>query len=170
MPARQYKTDPAKLLSEGQMIICATNDAKFQHKVEMVNLVLGGLTPSYLSQFCHDSKNAITLWVKIADEQGFNALQTKKQPGRPTKLSAEQLVEIQNIIGEDNPKKYGFEVWDGPSLSAFIGKRYEVKIGVRQCQRMFHNMGFALVRPQTFPGKDEKNQEEREEYKKNSLS
>ena len=49
MPTRKYKTNPEQLLAEGQMIFNSTNDAKYQHKVEMVNLVLSGLTPSYIA-------------------------------------------------------------------------------------------------------------------------
>ncbi len=52
----------------------------------MVNLVLSGLTPSYLSTYCSGSKRMITLWVKIADEQGFEALKPKK-PIPPTLFS-----------------------------------------------------------------------------------
>ncbi len=167
MPSRTYHTDPAQLLAEGQMIVNSTNDAKFQHKVEIVNLVLGGLTPSFLSKYCGESKNTITLWVKTADEQGFDALKVKKQSGRPMKLSPEQIATIKTVLEEDDPKKYGYQVWDGPGLSAYIKTTYSVHLSVRQCQRMFHNLGFSLVRPQTFPGKDEENTEQREDFKKN---
>lgn len=166
MPARKYKTNPAQLLAEGQQIVHSTSDAKYRHKVEMVNLVLSGLTPSYLSSCCGDSKRTITLWVKIADEQGFEALKTKKPTGRPPKLTKGQKAEIRAILEEDDPKKYGQNVWDGPSLSAYIKKTYAVKLSVRQCQRLLHSLGFSLVRPQTFPNKGEKNEQERTEYKK----
>ena len=166
MPARKYKTNPSDLLAEGQLIVNSTDDAKYQHKVEMVNLVLSGLTPSYLSTYCGDSKNTITLWVKIADEQGFEALKAKKQSGRPSKLTSNQIAEIRSVLEEDNPKKYGHNVWDGPSLAAYIKATYSVTLCVRQCQRLFHNLGFSLVRPQTFPSKGEQNEEERSEYKK----
>ena len=166
MPARQYKTEPARLLAEGQLIVNTTSDAKFQHKVEMVNLVLSGLTPSYLSTYCGDSKSTITRWVKIADEQGFEALKVKKQTGRKPKLTWEQKEEIRTAVEEDDPKKYGYNVWDGPSLSAYIEKTFAVELGVRQCQRLLHALGFSLVRPQTFPSKGEKNERERAEYKK----
>lgn len=167
MPNRKYCTDPAQLLAEGQMIISSTNDAKFQHKVEIINLVLSGLTPSFLSTYCGESKNAITLWVKTADELGFDALKVKKQSGRPMKLSPEQLSHIKDVIAEDDPQKYGYRVWDGPGLSDYIKKTYSVTIGIRQCQRMFHNLGFSLVRPQTFPGKDTDMTQERDTFKKN---
>ena len=64
MPARKYKTDPGQLLAEGQQIVHSTSDAKYRHKVEMINLVLSGLIPSYLNTYCGDSKLTITLWVK----------------------------------------------------------------------------------------------------------
>ena len=166
MPARKYKTDPAQLLAEGQQIVHSTSDAKYRHKVEMINLVLSGLTSSYLSTYCGDSKRTITLWVKIADEQGFEALKTKKPTGRPSKLTQEQKAEIRVILEEDAPKKYGYNVWDGPSLSAYVEKTYAVKLSVRQCQRLLHSLGFSLVRPQTFPSKGEQNEQERMEYKK----
>ena len=166
MPARKYKTNPSELLAEGQLIVNSTDDAKYQHKVEMVNLVLSGLTPSYLSTYCGDSKNTITLWVKVADEQGFEAFKAKKQSGRPSKLTTDQIAEIRSVLEEDNPKKYGHNVWDGPSLAAYIKETYSVTLCVRQCQRLFHNLGFSLVRPQTFPSKGEQNEEKRSEYKK----
>lgn len=166
MPTRNYVTDPQKLLAEGQMIVASTDDAKFQHKVECVNIVLGGMMPSELSNYVAESKNTITLWVKIADEQGFDALHTKKQTGRPTKLTKEQLDEIEAVLKEDDPGRYGYRVWDGPSLSDYIQKKYSVKITVRHCQRMFHSMGFSLVRPQTYPSLGEANEKERKDFKK----
>ena len=166
MPARKYKTDPAQLLAEGQQIVQTTSDAKYRHKVEMVNLVLSGLTPSYLSTYCGNSNRTITLWVKIAYEQGFAALKPKKPTGKPSKLTKGQKAEIRTVVEEDDPKKYGHNVWDGPSLSAYIEDAYAVKLSVRQCQRLFHTLGFSLVRPQTFPSKGEHNEAERTEYKK----
>lgn len=167
MPNRQYKTDPCQLLAEGQIIINTTDDAKFQHRVELVCLVLGGLSPSFLSQCCAESKNTITSWVKTADEKGFDALRIKKQTGRPAKLSSRELAQIKSVLAEDNPKEYGYPVWDGPSLSDYIAKTYSVSLCTRQCQRMLHALGFSLVRPQVFPGKGTGSEAERESFKKN---
>jgi transposase len=167
MPTRKYKTDSAKLLAEGQIIVNSTDDGKFQHKVEMVNPVLAGLTPSFISEYTADSKNAITLWVKKADEQGFESLKTRKQTGRPSKLTAAQLGEIKTLLAKDDPKESGYNVWDGPGLSDHISKTYSADLCVRQCQRLMHNLGFALVRPQTFPSKGGEDDPTRNEFKKN---
>lgn len=168
MPDRKYVTDKAKLLAQGQMIVSSNEEASYIHKVECVNFVLGGMPPSEVSQYVAESKNTITGWVKTADEQGFEALHTKKQTGRPPKLSPEQMSEIERILLEDDPEKYGYHVWDGPSLSSFISSRYSVSICVRQCQRFFKNFNMSLVRPQTYPSKGRDNAIEREEFKKKS--
>lgn len=168
MPTRKYKSDKNQLLAEGKIIVNSTDDAKYQHKVELVNLVLGGMTPSELSEYVSESKNTITSWVKSVDENGFDSLHVKKQPGRPAKLSHEDLSAIKSVLEEDNPKAYGYNVWDGPALSDYIKKTYGVTLCVRQCQRMFHDFGFSLVRPQTFPSKDKDGlDEERDDFKKN---
>lgn len=121
---------------------------------------------SLLKKIKGDSKHTITLWVKIADEQGFEALKAKKPTGRPPKLTKEKKAEIQAILAEDDPKKYGQNVWDGSSLSAYIKKIYAVKLSVCQCKRRFHSLGLSPVRPQIFPGKGEENEQERTEYTK----
>ena len=78
---RKYKTDPELLLAQGKAIVATEGNCRYRHKVEMVNLVLGGLTPSFLAKYCGDSKNAITGWVKLADECGFEALRDGKATG-----------------------------------------------------------------------------------------
>ena len=75
------------------------------------------------------------------------------------------MKEIRRVLEEDDPKKYGQNVWDGSSLSAYIEETYTIKPRVRQCQRLFHTPGFSLVHPQTFPSKGEHNEAERTEYK-----
>ena len=100
------------------------------------------------------------------DEGGFEALRPKKQPGRPHKLTKEQKEEIKDAILSE-PSIHGYNVWDGPSLSDFIFRKYEVKLGVRQCQRLFHQLGFSQIRPQAFPAKDREEDPNRGEFKKN---
>jgi transposase len=41
----------------------------------------------------------------------------------------------------------GVNLWDGKTLSAFIKKRFGVTLQVRQCQRLFNQLGFRLRKP-----------------------
>ena len=122
---RKYKTAPELLLAQGKAIVAAGEKRRRRHKVEMVNLVLGGLTPSFLAEYCGDSKNAVTGWVKLADECGFEALRDGKSTGRPPKPAAERVTEIDRLLGEE-PSEHGYRVWDGPSVSDLIKNRYGI--------------------------------------------
>ena len=104
--------------------------------------------------------------MKSVDEHGFESLRPKKQPGRPSRLSDYQKKSIKDDIIK-GPAEFGFNVWDGKTLSEHIEKKYGVSLKVRQCERLFHELGFSLIRPQTFPSKGEKDNPAREAFKKN---
>ena len=71
------------------------------------------------------------------------------------------------MYGYAYPVNYGYNVWDGPSLSDFIKSQYNVDYGVRACQILMHKMGFSLIRPQTYPSLGNPDDEAREAFKKN---
>ena len=98
------------------------------------------------------SRSTVSNWVKAVDEQGFDALKTVKQNGRPSKLSNAQKAEIDSVL-QQNPSDYGYKVWDGPTLSNYIQEQYHIELGVRQCQRLFHELGYSKIRPQSFQGR-----------------
>ena len=163
---RTFMSDKQALIDEGKRIVTSNDDAKFLRKVTIVNLLLNGATAAELSEFCGESSRTLSAWVKAVDEEGFEALRPKKQPGRPHKLTKEQEEEIKDAILSDS-STYGYNVWDGPSLSDFILTHYQVTLGVRQCQRLFHRLGFSQIRPQAFPSKDHEEDPNRETFKKN---
>jgi transposase len=67
----------------------------------------------------------------------------------------------------ESPSQFGLSgPWDGKTLSIFLDQQFGVSLGVRQCQRLFRQLGFCLrkLRPliaHADPG-------QRAEYKKNS--
>lgn len=168
MNNRKYKTDPEVLLEQGKEILSSSDESRFHFRVFAVNLVLSGFSASEIGKMTGVSKVAVTSWVKAVDENGFDALRSKGRSGRPSKLTEEQLQEIDSVLQSD-PNIYGYKLWDGPSLSAYIDNTYKVSLSVRQCQRMFHALGYSLIRPQPYPSKGYEDTEERNELKKNGL-
>lgn len=167
MNVRVFKSNKQDLINEGKQIVSTNDDAKYIRKVTIVNLMLNGSTASSLSPSCGETTRTLTSWMKTVDEKGFEALRPKKNPGRPVKLSQPQKEEIKVAINSD-PNEAGYCVWDGPALSDYIHKTYGVDLCVRQCQRLFHELDFSLIRPQTYPSKDHEEDPRREEFKKNS--
>ncbi len=166
MNVRTFKSDKQSLILQGQAIVRSTDNAKYLRKVTIVNLMLNGATASVLSPLCGETTRTLTMWMKMVDEKGFESLRAKKQPGRPIRLSSEQKEMIKVVIQSD-PSEYDYNVWDGPSLSDYIKKTYNVTLGVRQCQRLFHELGFSRIRPQVYPSKEHEADPNRDEFKKN---
>lgn len=167
MNNRKYHTDPEILLAQGQAIMTSTDESKYLFRVFAVNMVLAGTPASAVGASAGFTKAAVTGWVKTVDEQGFEALRPQQKPGRPSKLTADQLKEIDLALQSD-PGDFGFKVWDGPSLSAYIKSKYNIDMGIRQCQRLFHTLGYSRIRPQPYPSKGYEDTEERETFKKNA--
>jgi transposase len=83
---------------------------------------------------------------------GVYALKDQDRAGRPTKLTGEQLAELKSDI-EQGPQAFNFSqgFWGGPLLSYHIEQKYGVVLGVRQCQRLFRQLGYTLLRPSQGP-------------------
>lgn len=168
MNRRKYKNAPADLLEKGKKIMLTHDDTRYYFRVFSVNFVLNGMSAANVAEIAGVSRSTVSNWVKAVDEQGFEALKTVKQNGRPSKLSKEQKVEIDDAL-QNEPAEYGYKVWDGPTLSAFIKKKYHIELSIRQCQRLFHELGYSKIRPQIFPSKGFEDTEARNEFKKTEI-
>jgi transposase len=168
MRKKVFKSDVDSLREEGLKIVQDNEVSRYYFKVSAVNAVLSGHSSLQVCKWFGVSSRTLNGWVKKVDEYGFEALKDKPRPGAPSKLSKEQLAEIDRMI-QGSPGDYDVKVWDGPSLSAVIKRQFGIKLGVRQCQRLFHKLGFSRIRPQTYPSKDSDNDEEREAFQKKRL-
>lgn len=167
MNTRTFIHDPETLLQEGTKIVNASSDAKYILRVVMVNFMLAKTaTAEQLSSLSGIPRRTLTSWVQKVDENGFESLKAIKQPGRAPRLSEDQLAEIKDAIARD-PEESGYRVWDGITLSDYIKNRFDIELGIRQCQRLFHTLGFSKIRPQKYPSLGEQNDDERERFKKN---
>lgn len=164
MNTRKFKSDKDALIAEGNRIVSSSDDAKYI-SITIVNLLLRGLNTKLVADACGETDRTLSNWVRTVDEQGFEALRPQKHPGRPQSLTECQKQNIKAAVASD-PNAFGYTVWDGPSLSDYIASQYGISLCVRQCQRLLHELGFALIRPQTFSSKGNEGSPLRDEFKK----
>lgn len=94
-----------------------------------------------------DAPRTVAYWVRRFEREGFAGLVDEIRPGRPQRLNQAQLTEVGKALRQD-PAKFGFRgLWDGKLLSGFIQHRWGISLGVRQCQRIFRQLGFRMRRP-----------------------
>lgn len=165
MKTHKYTNDPKTLLEQGKIIVTENADSKFIHRVSMVNLLLSGMSPKVLSGFCGYSERTLQAWLKNVDESGWETLMAVKQGGRPSRLTDEHASKLHDAV-KCAPENFGYNVWDGPSLSDYIKSQFGIDYGVRACQNLLHRMGFSLIRPQTYPSLENPDDEARAGFKK----
>ena len=142
-------------ISDSETIILALQDeirrsweARYDHRLHALLLVAHGVTCPEVARLLGDSPRAIEYWVRRFEEEGLSGLADGVRTGRPSRLSAEQIEEIGTYLRLP-PDAAGImgNVWDGKMLSSFIASRYGIDVGVRQCQRLFRELGFRLRKP-----------------------
>ena len=130
-------------------------------------MVARGMTCPEVAQLLGDAARTVEYWVRRFGQKGLAGLQEGQRPGRPSRLSAEQIQEVNRVL-RAKPSDAGMRVnlWDGKTLSAWIDKQYRVPVGVRQCQRLFRHFDFRLRKPRPLLAKA--NETQQKVHKKNS--
>lgn len=125
-----------------------SEESRYDHRLHGVLLVAQGMTCPEVATLLGDAPRTVQYWVNRFEQDGLAGLVEKERSGRPAFLTAEQVEEIGQVLRQV-PRAFdlGVNLWDGKTLSAFVKKRYRVQLGVRQCQRLFRQLGFRLRKP-----------------------
>jgi transposase len=125
------------------------NDAsRYDHRLHGVLLVAHGLTCPQVGELLGDSARTVVNWVQRFESRGLVGLSEGERPGRPSRLTEDQMARVEAAL-RDSPGKFGLptELWDGSTLSEFLRRELGVSLKVRQCQRLFRQLGFRLRKP-----------------------
>ncbi len=88
-------------------------------------------------------------WIRLALTGGAEALVPRHSPGRPPKLSEEQIRELADDLRKDpgefvDSEGTRFTVWDRCSIQEHIRVKFQVDIPVRRCVTLVHSLGLPL--------------------------
>ncbi len=131
-----------------QQEIVRSEESRYDHKLHGVLMVSSGFSCTQVADLFGHSRRTVQYWVQHFEKHGFSGLQEIPRPGRPTALDAV----VRRKLGRDmrrSPRefKYSQTLWDGKLLSHHLAEEYEVDLGVRQCQRLFTQLGFRRRKP-----------------------
>jgi transposase len=125
-----------------------SQESRYDHRLHGVLLVAQGMTCPEVARLLGDAPRTVERWVHHFEQDGLAGLAEGERVGRPPRLNEAQLEEVQRVL-RDSPEAAGLagNLWDGRTLSAYLEQRYEIALGVRQCQRLFREFGFRLRKP-----------------------
>ncbi len=144
-----------------------SEESRYDHRLHAVLLVAQGMRCPEVARLLGDAPRTVEYCVRRFEQEGLGGLVEGDRAGRPRRLSAEQIEEINTVLRQ-TPRQVGLTgtLWDGKTLSAFIAMRYEIVVGVRQCQRLFRQLGFRQRKPRPMIAKADP--ERQAAHKKNS--
>ncbi len=161
--------DSANVILGLQDEIRRSEESRYDHRLHGVLLVAQGMTCPEVAGLLGDASRSVEYWVDRFETRGLAGLLEGERSGRPRRLSESQLKEV-NAVLRKAPREMGLRgnIWDGKTLSAWIEQRYEIGLGVRQCQRLFRQLGFRLRKPR--PQIAQANPELQQAHKKTAKS
>lgn len=134
-----------------QQEIARSDESRYDHRLHGLLLIIGGQSCQQVAELFDEDRRTVQRWIKRFESDGLDGLREGERAGRPASLDARQWT----ALGRDlrrNPQAFGHtaHLWDGKLLCEHLRQRYGVRLGVRQCQRIFGQMGFRrrLPRPQ----------------------
>lgn len=140
--------DPEIMRIAIQQEIARSDESRYDHRLHGLLLIAGGQSCQQVAGTFGENPRTVQRWVKRFEEGGLDGLREGERPGRPSTLDAKQWT----ALGRDmrrTPEEFGHaaHLWDGKLLSEHLRRHYGVNLGVRQCQRIFGQMGFRLRKP-----------------------
>jgi len=107
------------------------------------------LRPLHIAQTMGVSQQTVYRWVRDYFSGGHQALLAKPVPGRPLKLSTDQIAWIARAVREDLPlqHKFMFGLWTLKLMRELIRRQFDVKLGVSSVWRLMQLMGFSSQKP-----------------------
>jgi transposase len=141
-------TDPAAVILGLQDEIRRSEESRYDHRLHGVLLVAHGLTCPEVANLLGDAPRSVEYWVRSFEERGLAGLREGERSGRPGRLDEKQLRGM-SVALRQMPRDVGLggNLWDGKTLAAWIADKYGIDLGVRQCQRLFRQLGFRLRKP-----------------------
>ena len=159
--------DSATIVLGLQDEIRRSEESRYDHRLHGVLLVAQGMTCPEAARLLGDAPRTVENWVHEFEEMGLAGLLEGDRSGRPRRLNEKQLQQI-NVVLRHMPRDAGLggNLWDGKTLAAWIEREYGINLGVRQCQRLFRQLGFRLRKPR--PAIAQADPERQKAHKKNS--
>lgn len=123
-------------------------EARYDHRLHGILLVAHGMNCPEVARLLGDAPRTVENWVRRFERDGLAGLVDGERQGRPSRLTTEQLAQVDRLLRQP-PSGIGIsgQLWDGKTLSAYIAQEFGVKLGVRQAQRLFRQLGFRLRKP-----------------------
>lgn len=118
-------------------------------RVRSVRLIESGARVADIAEALGLQRSTVYSWVKMYREHGAEALVAKPVPGRPRKMSDDQVRRVYSILRGKNPQQLDFELtlWTRWMVRDLIARLFDIELTEQSVGRMLRRMGMSPQRP-----------------------
>ena len=115
----------------------------------IINLHKKGKKQMEISYLLDVPQSTVSYW--IINYKKENRLTDNPRSGRPSQLTKEKKLQLKEKLLDFPPSRYGGESmgWTTKMAVQYIKENYNVKYGMRQIQKLFHQFGLNLITPRS---------------------
>ena len=117
--------------------------------MQAVKMYRKGMSAADIAQIFEVSPRAVFQWVAAFVNYGQSGLVAKATPGRPPKLTADQLSRLAFMVRSNCPNQLSFDfgLWTLRLIRELIEREFKVSLSVPTVGKVMHSLGFNAQRP-----------------------
>jgi len=146
---RKLQVDDAEIMQIAvQQEILRSEESRYDHRLHGVLLVSRGMSCYEVGEHLGQDPVTVQRWVRAFNADGFAGLREGERSGRPSRITPDHWSALERALRR-SPRSlgYGQNLWDGKLLAHHLREKCDLQLGVRQCQRIFRQMGFRRRKP-----------------------
>ena len=118
-------------------------------RIRAVQRVEAGESPENVIRTLGFGRTVVYDWLAKYREGGFEALQAKPIPGRPSKMTGRQLRWVYKTVTGKNPLQFRFEfaLWTRSMIRDLIREKFGVRLSEVSVGRMLRKLGLSPQKP-----------------------
>ncbi|MGB3224615.1 MAG: IS630 family transposase [Desulforhopalus sp.] len=118
-------------------------------RIRAVKRVEAGESPEVIIKALGFTRSQIYEWLAKYREGGFDALRSRKAPGKNPKLNGNQLQKIYRLVVGVDPRqlKFEFALWTRSMVQELIWRKFRVKMSEVTVGRLLKKLGLSPQRP-----------------------
>ncbi len=121
-------------------------ESRYDHRLHGVLLVCQGHPCAAVAAWLGEHPATVQRWVHRFAAGGRGALREGPRAGRPGRLAAVDWEKVaQELRASPRALGYDQDTWDGSLLAQHLSQHYDVRLGLRQCQRLLRRPELRLV-------------------------
>jgi len=123
-------------------------DEMERRRLEAAQDLLNGNAQSQVARKFGVSRTTASRWQRALRGEGVDSLRKRRAPGRPSRLTQEQLSGLASLMAE-GAMLFGFpdDRWTTARLSKAIEARFGVRYDPDHVGRLMHKMGLRKAQP-----------------------